>query len=829
MTRRQAILGLILAISWPFYGHGEVLSISQFGGLDTDSDPLVTKVDRSPDSQDVKTDETLGLAPRDGYVQFSTEPSSKKWVFPVSNGDRYLITLSSFTLKATRGSTNFTIILGTVNSNVPVAATAFGNKFYWYSSDGGKYWDTTVTVATNTAYNFTQLVSHKGRCWGSGVTGNERTIYVSKYNTCADFTLRSDPTEEDPTTLQVQGALDENVTTLYASYRGGVVWMKNSSFGVITGSKRSTFVSTDLSDNVGSSYPDTVQDCDGKLRFLGTKRTVWQYSPEGGLENLTKGKENIQTLMNSIAQGDANARSWTQTTAADWGAGLVGPKLDTTTVAGDISFIPDTALTFGALMTAGNGTWTTSTTLSSVAYGTWTFYGDFTEVDHTSPNFSYDAVNEFNFIMTATGTTTPPDEFPASGNQSYLNPGYKLRIGGGRKGGCSTPYQDNAFFEFSAGTAAANTASAFQRMGNRYCFNYSGSFYPKISVERSSTGTFTLKLNDAIALTMVDTKYTSSTYMGFVANIAGTNGGCCAAINNIYITSAVVNSNLTSISTFTSQVYNVGTAITSWGLFNVGDTANGGNILYQIYSSTSPVISISNANTYTGKQLVSNGSIPTVATGPYVAIYATFTRTVGSQTPTLSNFTIGWNEGSRINVPSVWALGRYMMGVSISSTGNNVTMVYDRNQQWQKWSIPMDAAIIYNSDPYFGNASGIYKFGVGNNDNGAAIPSYYRTKRFMPGGPNYNNTYYELYTTVANSAATLQTSYYLNGINTALPMPSRTMNAASGIQDYYIPFADTYSKQGRAIEFLWTVSATTSWRILAGNLYFTKDLFRTGN
>jgi hypothetical protein len=836
--------------------HGEVLSINRFGGLDTDNDPLLAAVDRSPDSENVVTDAAFGLQPREGFVQFSTEPGSQgPWMFPHSNGNRYLITFSSNVLKATLGGTNFTIIIGTADPAARVAAATLGDKFYWSTTWGLQHWDGTTMTVDSTTLVFDNLVAHKGRLWGSGVPGDRRTIYVSKYLNGSDFALKVDPTDEDPTRIQVQGSLDENISVLFASFADMLIWAKASSFGGIQNSKRSTFSSKVFSDNVGSAYPESFRDCDGHLRFLGTKRTVWDFSGEG-LVSLTNGKERINELMKTVVQGDSIGKNWTQTTAADWNSGTVGLNLSTTVSLGDVVFPsaisandnfddnnyttnPTWEVTSGSFNVTGGALKTTTNldcggggglfipcrsimhTPSEIAYGYWHFdpalNAKVNVVGHIA--LSFIGVQRF-------GDFIPGTHLPQKG--------YTLLV--------STAGLNNYLVEL----ARADTSGSYTVLISSTFPKNAGSFdlgdIKTILIQRTPNNTFYLYRrakfndplnNDKILLgSVVDATYTTSSEfgIGYVPREPNTGGASSFTYNNLELAFISIFGEGVTYSTYTSQVFNIGSRMTAWGTFTANNQLNGGTIQYGIYADTDSTLNIGNPTTFIASQTITSGQVPTIPVSTYVAVSAYFTKTFSTQAPAMNDFQISWIEGNPLRVSSLWTGQRYWLGCAISSTTNNIVLVYDRNGQWQKWrGINMDGAVIYNSDPYFSNSLGIFQADIGDTDNGVAITSYYRSKRFVPSGINYFTFFDDFYMTTANSADTLATQYFVDGVNTPFSLANYIMNTQNGIQDVRLPFASTSLQQGRSIEFLWTVTGTTNWRIVNANLYYTPEPVTTGN
>jgi hypothetical protein len=398
MKRLLALLALVLGAG---IARAEVLPITKFGGLNSDDSPILIGADETPDSQNVVTDDGPGLQGRKGFIQYSTEPSSGLWEFPLSNGTRYIITKSNGRLKAATSSNPgaFTISIATVPTDRVTVATALGDKFFFADTlNGLKYWNTTSVVVVGSTLTFSMLTTWKGRLAGAGVSGAERVIYLSRYLVGTDFSLETNPTDDGPSQITVAGALDEGIQALYGSFQDKLMWFKKNSFGAIYGSRRSNFSQRTFSDGIGVASPETIRDCDGLLRWLGNNHIIWEF--DGA--TFKKISEPIDSLLGSIAQGDATSRSATKTSETDWEAGTQNPSagfLDTTSV-------PGTA-------TAG----TTSYTLASSAYRTASSYDTtvFVDTETTAGSVSTTFPDLFSSLRTAgsgakvvwsTGTST---------------------------------------------------------------------------------------------------------------------------------------------------------------------------------------------------------------------------------------------------------------------------------------------------------------------------------------------------------------------------------------------------------------------------------------
>ena len=814
---------------------GETLSINQFGGLDQVNDPLFVKIGMAQDSENVMTDNALGLAPRTGFVAFSTEASNGQWIFPLANGSSYRITESSGTLKALLNGSNFTITLSTINTAVRTAAAALGDRFYWSSADGLKYWDTSVVVVSSRTLNFTSMAVYKGRLCGIGVTGDERTIYLSEYLDGSNFTLAVDPVDTDPARIAVQGNLDENLTGLFSSFKDKLIWMKANSFGGIAGSRRSNFISQVFNDSVGSAYPESFKDCDGKLRFLGSKRAIWEFDGS----NIKPISLDIETtLMNNLTQGDANSRSFSQTSQQDWSQGFSRVGIDTDNAPGDVWFKPLSTVTllgdtFNDNDYTSNPAWTVvsgsavviSGTLraetangvcgpsvdcaaslaieSNMSTGTWHILG--------APGPSSDGG-----IWNA-GTGGPDFRYNFMARQAVGYPGYAIKFTG--LGGGNTRIQlvrrdengDDTGDKVLLSSSAAGECTS-------------------VKVSRFSSGTFVVAyICSAADGTMVarDTTNADSSYFNITWDAMTQDFGpqidqvMASTPSSLYIYQ----------STYTSQTYSMGTEATAWGGFVAGEVLDAGTTLtYAIYVDTDSNLDIDEQTSFVSSQAIVSGNVPTIQISSYVTIAAFFDRSTHTADAALTNFTVSWTEGSNLPAPSVYYKQRYELGVAVSSNVNNTVLVYDRNNQWQKWKgMNRNSAVVYNGLSYFGNSTGIYQADFGNSDAGAAITSFYKTKRFVPSGVNYVNYFNELYLTAMNSAETMNIQYYVDGVNTPYTLANYVMNSQAGQQDVRLPFTATMLEQGKMIEFLFTVSGTSEWRLVNANLNFTGESIPSGN
>ena len=335
----------------------EVLSINQFSGLNTDSSPLTLSNGQTPDSRNVITDDNPGLQGRKGFIRFSSSPASGNlWEFPLSNGTRYLITIDNGNLKATTDG-EFDILIGTVPTDRTVAGAVLGDKFFFSDTlNGLKYWNGTSVTTSSKTMTFDKLVTFKGRLVGAGKSGSERVLFLSKYLDGTNWTLVTDPGDDDPAQITVSGSLDENIQALYSTFQDKLIYFKKNSFGGLSGSRRSNFALRVYSDSIGVSSVETIRDCDGRLRWLGNNRKIYEF--DGA--NFGVISEDIDNIMSNVSQGDANSRSLSLTTESDFSGGTSSPT----------NFLTSTATIGSIVLSTGDPSIFTDTSQSDFASGT---------------------------------------------------------------------------------------------------------------------------------------------------------------------------------------------------------------------------------------------------------------------------------------------------------------------------------------------------------------------------------------------------------------------------------------------------------------------------
>lgn len=872
-----------------YSGQEEVYSVFKFGGLDTDTNPLFLSEDRTPDSQNVITDDGPGLGPRKGFVSFSTETASAQgWVFSPSNGTKYHIIRVGGNLLATTGSGTYDVTVGTVSSSVDSAGTQFGDRFYFTNTvDGLKYWNMSSVTTVDASLAGDSLVAHKGRLWLSGVAGAPRTIYISKFSD-GDTWTAADETGDEADSIQVGGGLDERVNGLFSSHNNLVYYFRNNSFGGVYGNRYGGFVLRVFSDDVGTAYPESAVDCDGNLRFLGPRYSVYEWN--GAV--LKKISEPIDNLMETVSQGDASLRSFTFTSEADFDTGT--------------NFDSSNSLTAGSIVMS---TWTATdentadfelaTASSSVRIADGKVYLSTNNVNVTNNGFEdalgalYASQNGWT-RTSAFWSRSSAEAYAGSYSLTFQSSGYEYLITDPNNSALSSTIESNPSGSW---TAVEIDVSDFvgrfikirfsNQTGTRWTFSDSFlcsgntiTFYEKlgsgnyiyidgITGGRSSitSGTFTSQSFDTTFSTAVYSSDSSATYtesghsIAFITqnstdSVTWTGAGSWTpgvnvpggdAYNYRYIRYGITIStggstdgtalpyldDVTFIArsghgTWLSPAIDT-RDMSAWGIFSENSTLDDGTISYAVYTDTDTSMSMTNgvpdAGVYVSSQSVTDATIPTISTVAYFRLHADLSTTTYDPNPSVEDMSIEWNEGSTLFAPGIWMDQRYWLFVAINSFSNNRVLVYDKNRDWQLYSgINGVWAGIYNSYPTFGNTSGIFVAESGETDNGTSIASYYKTKDFALAGVDTKFYLNNVRMTTAEAAGeTLGTEFFVNGRLTGTSLGNMAMDGETGLNIEKLPIPMSGTQVMRTTALKWSVTGSSSWKLLLGNMYYEKE------
>ena len=256
--------------------------------------------------------------------------------------------------------------------------------------------------------------------------------------------------------------------------------------------------------------------------------------------------------------------------------------------------------------------------------------------------------------------------------------------------------------------------------------------------------------------------------------------------------------------------------MTSWSPIAITDSVSGSSssIVYQFNSSKNSDVADFNPSSWT---TVTSGAVPTNSTAPYVAFRATFTATDYSSTVSLDEFKISWAEGIGAQPVVAWNHDRrYWLAFTTNTTAgatNDRVLLYQRNRSWSLFSgINAVSFATWRDALYFGNSNStgyVYKFDIGNNDDGSDISSKIVFKSYDAGLFNQDKDFKNLYVNYLGAAnGSLSLVYDLDRSGNAFSLGSANMNEGTGQVAAKFPFSLANPVQGREIQYTLTKSGT---------------------
>lgn len=294
-------------------------------------------------------------------------------------------------------------------------------------------------------------------------------------------------------------------------------------------------------------------------------------------------------------------------------------------------------------------------------------------------------------------------------------------------------------------------------------------------------------------------------YIRYKASFSTTDQSTSPILNNITFPAGPF---ISTGGTFTSQLISVGSLITAWGPTTISDVSNSsGTVIHQFGSTnTASVSAITNWTT------IVNGGIPTVSTNPYVAFRSSFTAFNYAATPILQEFQTTWTEGGTTPSP-VGAVydRRYWLSYTTNTASTpflDTVLVWQRSKTFTFFKgINAGSFSFWRDDFYFGNSNStgyVYKYDVGNNDDGLDVTSIIFSKSYDLEVPykdkSFRNTYLQFLANTSFSG-TFSVAYDLDRLGEEFSLGSIGMNEGVGQLAIKLPFSFQNPVQGREIQY----------------------------
>lgn len=767
--------------------------------------------------------ERNGYVKADSTVLGGTATVPGLWTFRDSNGDEWSVRYSSQTYyKNKPGDTPTAFGPISTTSNIPDAAVNLGKIMFTNGVDNVWWFDGTSTGAVSSAPKGRLIEAWRNRFVIANAALARSTVRFSQDGDGTNWTLGGNST--DPFAIQIGGANDGEYVRCLGGYSDSLIIGRKRDLWAADGFDQGDLTVRNIANQVGCLEDGTMREGDNELLWLSNR----------GIEGMsgrtiTLLSEPIRTITDSLTKNSASQRSRTYTTASDFGSGTFdNAYADTMTVSGQIrSIFPETWTTLRDGSSGTKPVWAWwprngADASTSIVSGRLRFSNN----GHPSSSAGSGTRSVSAFPLSQSGTTVQftisNSNFAVGGGGFIVNlstwvPGPGDAFGAG--------YQSvrAVFFTSAANTTGWKLINLWYGFGGGIAaqpfFFTSPSFtlpmvvqvYVSPSGGAAPRGSVTVNNVLVASGSLVIPDIAAPQYVVIQSNLAQGGG------NTDWIETDDFSITPSSF-TWTSPVAAIGNSISSWGPVAISEAGSAyGSFAYQFNSSTASTVAQFNSSSWTA---VSNGASPSISTAPYAAVRATITCSSSTDCPALDETTLTWNEGSTAPPPVATVYDRrYWLSYTTSTATSpylDSVLVLQRNKSWTTLKgINAASFRIWQDYLYFGNsmANGyVYKFDIGNNDDGSAISSIIQTKSYDLGAFHTDKDFRRVYLAYQGDTAhagSLDLSYTVDESATVNDLGLATLSTTAGhvLEKYQFPLSGL-PLQGREISLKVSKSTT---------------------
>ena len=778
----------------------ESQSIAQFRGLNNSENAVLIGDTEAQSIQDVDiTESGSGIKKRDGYAQFKTIGTSTwavrgGYYFRDVNGTDRLINANNRSI--------FQSVSGGNYSSFVTTDTA--GSYYDFTDSQGYLWRANNNRDEILRYDGSGVTYYPSTPKGdqaeflpdrlviSGTSANPNRINFSK---ASDFTTFTTGAEEADAYTEDIGLPGQNINAIKVACGNNVLaWTRDSIFEY-QGTNQYNGRIDQISGTIGTLQPNSVvqdygvtywqaqdkhfyaYDCNVVTKlsrkldvsvFSGGESRQWEQNSQSDWQAGTLSEVNA-----TISTGDIVLSTWTDTdtTTADFSAGttsntsvinnrvylstsntdITNNSFETnsggdpaTTATGwdineslstDVGFTPTVAHS-GTYSATINGTGVQTTVgfdvkiVGSTGVLTTTHYTPLTSFTQSTLSLASHAGRyiKIRFESNSGNYIQSTDFFLCSGENMTF---YSMAVSGQSRfqvdlieGGRSTIYSGTFT---SAAFDTALSSPAWLASGANWTTNsHSITAQTQSSADGSSWET-AVTWSTGSAPTSNWKRYVR--YVVTLSTGGTTNGTALPYVDDVTFSARQ------ATGTFVSVAKDIGGNATAFRNFTAADDNDGGTIAYFIRTATTEGGLASASYTALTKDAQITASI-----NPWIQVKATFTITAATQDPTLSNFTVNWDEGTIVrSFGTVDKDHRLLWSIAEgTNTVPNSTYIYDpRFDSWLRYAVPFDAPARVGDSIYFGGVSTgvVYNWPSGDDDNGTAITAYWKSKDFVGADP----------------------------------------------------------------------------------------------
>lgn len=750
--------------------------------------------------------ERNGYVRRDNTILGGTKTVTGLWEFVDPSGNSWIISYSSRTYyKNTIGQTPTAFGPITTVDQIPDCANNLGKFWCVNGTDAGWYFDGTATATVSGMPLGTLIEPWRTRLIVSNISGAKSTVRVSADGDGTTWTIGGLST--DPFSFQVGGANDGSYVRCLTIYQDSIIVGRKYDLWAGDGFDQSDFTLRNISNQIGCIEPRTVKEVDGELVFLSARGL--EAMSARSIRNIS---EPIRDVIDIIVKNTVNQRSNTQTEQSDWAAGTVDNVmyLDTHTVAGNIQLtFPDEFTSYRDGTSGTKPVW--DSYCKRVDFGA-PCVDDLTATDGNLIFVSDGGKSEDQFMRSlgqtpqyAMGTTfyiSISSITPATTNLSDYLIGFSSISSESRISSLNNYF----YFQFQStgsskiGLNLVRTSSDLNLCSGSSCQAVDSTVPANIAIYVSTTN-YRVTINNSLIKTGSHTfpNYPLYIYHDYFYGVAGSSGSAYLDMFGVTPESG----------TFTSQLINIGSLISSWGPTTISDVKTAGSTAYQFGStSTANLSSIANYTT------ILNGGVPTISTNPYAAFKALFSNYYATSSVKLSEYITTWNEGGTIPSPVSDVYDRrYWISFTTATTSSPLLdsiYVWQRNKSFTFFKgINASSFATWRDYFYFGNSNNtgyVYKYDIGNNDDGENINSFLKTKSYDFGNFLKPKEFSKAYLSFLGGDGEFSLTYNLNRFGTEYTMGDADMAEEESIGQILAKFWFPIDQLVRAREVQYTLT-----------------------
>lgn len=754
----KRILALLLLLPVTACAATGAIQVKDFGGMQDviAADKMNHKY--ATDCQNVILDEYRGsIVKRRGFTKYNTtaltggQSIKKQFVYKQQDGDEYIIVHSSNSIfYSLNGSGSFSILTSTITTYTYSFTTGRDYLIGSNGTDNPLAWNGT-TLIHYTTNNSTGMVKGKyivywnNRLFIAGVSSYLSTLYYSEANNPQHIGTFN--------YININVADGDYITGLLVWNNRLIVFKRFSTWEVQEVSA-GVFVIRLLSQEIGCLYGDSIAEVRGFPMWV-SHRGVELYD---GNFNLVS--EPIDNQIKALKQLNIGVEAWTQTTAADWGAGT-GTNIDTTTYDGSVGikskieknqsqdeyYYIVTPVSTGTVVIRQSFMVSKNIYISTITFGM------------GSMKSAYQYVP---FDITCNISTSPIGGVISSVTISAIN------------------MPDNTNWPLKYTTFDFSNTNSLLSPGNTYymIFTTTGTAYMQSFDGKDYYGPFL-----SFGTSHYDTAYGSGTLTHtYIWDQSG--------IDLIF---SIYGQTILSAS-YTAQALNAGTSFGSWSNFSVDETSQQ-NDAVSYYAITATTTYNLTTNT---PFPVTNGTPINSSVGPYIIIGSSLIRTSASVVPKINSLTVAWNTGASVPMVATQYKDRYYLScMGANATYNDTVYVFDRDRNWIRYTgWNMGASCMYKNKLYTGDSSGngyIYLQDVANlfTDNGSAFTAYWQSKAFDCDTIMNEKVFTDIWVSAKNTdlSSTLSIDYRLDGESDDFSTVSIDLYQTWGYRVQRIPLA----------------------------------------